>query len=983
MFPEQSQPSRLPPGSSQGTEIDVHPGIRVVPGANSWAIRQQEHEARVERHRFDSNSWFQKNRSVAGLPTSRKTRPTGLRIRDTNILPENSPAMATMSNLVTSGTSHSVSPFDENLKLVPDECEDAKPTDRASIEAKSEVHLQQVIAENPTTPVQEEMPVDADKSATSKSNVRFYKLDRPKSPVKQFFDKYLPTFTKSSPEIPRPPTMIPTMADAFPPKAAQIFGTSKPDQPKAREELTPIKKAAKKAVASVPARFGGKAHGGGAIVPLDPADIASEASRKINSQYGSLSNYPSAPLARPRSQSFHALEEKCSDDHPRKPPPVPAKNTPPTKLTIKIPTKQSAPIEQSDPNTKSAKSTASGNGTLVDAKGLSPVRGGGFAVKERVAAVEKVPSMYSLRAALDIAGDEDDRNLGGKSVFGSRWSEGEKERVWEEQGLLPGGHLPASTYPSPANHYSPSIYSAHPTPRPDSGTLPKTRATAVDRGLPPCILPPAPHTRNFSNNTQNKPASVKTSQGTLPVVFCGSAKEISPELDSAEFVGLGITSQDEPSSATPTRASSGKGDEVTPRSKRDTDMNRARSKSGPSVPSTDTASSEKLGVPRDDSLTNIANGIEKLHVKAPKSGHRLFSDLPSVPSTVRSNHVSATPAETFPGFDLPSFTPPSDVFLEVSPTNFAVSGYPSAMPTPLYGREGSDGNPPEHLNNAFPAVPFSATLPDGTHILTHFDVIHHHIEDIATKLSAAVGTSRDSLIDTISRKLCELTKEGETHYGDLREQLNTTNHNVGRMTADVESLTKSIADLSNAVKGTLASSVSDLAKANQNLTKQVQSLEKRLNETRDKFDSLQATTAAGAGIGGGQGASGAMQQGSMVVPTPHYVGPLTAQGYPQYTPAHQPIYVQSAQSLPQPPNGQVQYTRQDARSYARPHGRHGRDGERGGFGESPYMNQTRNAMAGGQDMGGYVNGGFGMQAGAGAGTGGYQGGGDEGFGYGS
>ncbi|KAL9072731.1 MAG: hypothetical protein Q9157_004991, partial [Trypethelium eluteriae] len=811
---------------------------RPVPRDNTFAVQKREEKARHERHRRDGNFWYNQKQTMAGNPVFEKDG-TGPQIKDGRSEPEISPAMTTISSLIAASASHEtsqpVSPM-EDLELIPKNKEHVQPTARESLEHKTEKRLQKMMGQAPSTP----SPTEAEtfsanaRSTPNKPHIKTIQHDRPKSPTKRFFDKLgipLPNFSKPHFEEPK----LKTMSDNVPPKAAQFFGTLSSEPTRIQTQTTPKKnKKAAKPSASVPARFSDRARRDANAIPLDPADIASHIPNKVSIKHdGSVSTYPPASSVLAHSRSLKYLEEQDGESLKTGPPTPPSKDTPP-KLKVHIPSRPKRLPEflgtfelPVDPTTQSKTEV------LVDPGNRSPTRGGGFATKEHVTTIEKVPSTYSMRAALDIVGDDDGKSsLGGQSFRrrSGRWSDGEQEHAWATQGLLPGGRLPPTVYST--DIYSPSIYSVQNTSRQDLRTAPRTYA--YERRIPPCILPPAPHTRNFS--ISQKTTSQKPSQATLPVVFRGEPSEVTSGVGSLTF---------EPPATSVSRARppvTDTGESPSATFNEQSDMVRARSQSGPSKSFCENDCAESnTGSGHDDSVSNMRTGIEQLGIRSIKTPTKPFQDLPSVPSTIQADQVphAGQPAESFPGLHFAQLGNPTNFFLDSqSPGHFGLPQFPSAIPTPLYGRGHDSNNMGDQSHGSLPPVPLSATLPDGSHILTHFDVVHHHLEQVATRLTSVTST-RDSQFSSLMRKLDENSKESETHYGDLREHLQGVEHHIGRMSSEMETTIKSIAELSNAVKGTMASNVADLAKTNQSLAKAVHSLEKRLGETTNKLDTLQ------------------------------------------------------------------------------------------------------------------------------------------------
>ena len=458
------------------------------PRNNTFASQRKAKEDRLERHRRDGNSWYNMKQTMSNSSTSSKGS-TGFRVKGAHIEPEISPPMTTMSSFTASGAgygaSQSISRVEE-LKLVPDEKENVKPNTRESLERQSEKRLQRMMGQSPTTPspIEEGVSFVGPKS-TGKVNVKVIQHDRPKSPTKRFFDKLgigMPNFSRSSPEAPK----LKTMSDSVPPKAAQFLGTSISEPTKPRGPTTPKKnKGAKKTPASVPSRFGNKISGRDITAPMDPAEVASHLPSKARIQLDrSLPACPPTTSGRVRSQSLNFFDDKDNESMRTGPPTPPLKDELPN-LKLVIPQNQIKQPEQvGNIPPQGEATTRIESEVLVNPGNRNPTRTGGLASKAHVTAIEKVPSVYSMRAALDISGDEDGKSSLGRHSFrrsNDRWSDGEKEQAWKSQGLLPGGRLPPWTFSPAEKSYSPSVYSGKNTPRPDSTTLPQPSVFEVSK----------------------------------------------------------------------------------------------------------------------------------------------------------------------------------------------------------------------------------------------------------------------------------------------------------------------------------------------------------------------------------------------------------------------------------------------------------------------------------------------------------------------
>ncbi|KAI9691421.1 MAG: hypothetical protein M1822_007492 [Bathelium mastoideum] len=891
--------------SSEQAESDTSRKSRVEARNNAFWQLRKERETRFEQHRRDGNFWYNEKQTMAENSAPGKST-TGLRVKVPRIEPEKSPALTTMSPFMAAGegyaTSRLVSPM-EDLNLVPEDKANLDLTDRDLIEHKGERRLQRMMGQSSTTPspiAEGTFSFKDDKSTNSKPDIKTFQYARPKSPTKRFFDKLgiaMPTFYRSNQEM----TKIKTMSDNVPPKAAQLLGTSSPEPAKPQIQIAhKTSKSEKKPSASVPTRLSDreKAYRSDVAAPLDPADVAANLPNRTYVTLDQLASARAAArLARPRSQSLKVFDDTDRESLRTGPPTPLIKGTPPNLETLNPPGTGNRsklmgflhPSEHADGPSQCE--------VLVNPGNLSPLRTGGFAVKEHVAAIEKVPSVYSLRAALDISGDNDSKSSLGRHSLrpNGRWSDSEKELAWSTQGLLPGGRLPPTTYCSPANIYSPSIYSTQDASRPESPKLPQSGG--YERVIPPCILPPAPHSRNFSDS--HRLVSPKLSQATLPVVFCGKADEISPKTGrtTSEPTAFGALRGRSPETAL---------SQISTSFSTHNDMVRARSKSSPSQPISDTVDAEdNIEAGRRDYTTNAPGSLERFRRQDAETPAKLFGKLPSAPNTVETESAPVAPqVAQSADFNPTQFATSTGLLTVKNPVHFAPPQFPSALPTPLYGREEGFATMAECDQSLLPTV-----LADGSHLLTHFGVINHHLDVVAGRIIDSFSSVRDVDDSSTMRKLEEIAKDGETHYGDLREHLNSIEHNIGRMSGEMETMAKSITELSNAVRGALTSNVQDLTKTNQNLSKQVSGLEKRLTEASQKLGSLQqqVNTSFNSNSSATSQANAGAQ--NLPVPTSQYMSQFPQSFSYTHTGPQQPVYVPTSSALAQPPTGPSQFPR--------------------------------------------------------------------------
>lgn len=206
----------------------------------------------------------------------------------------------------------------------------------------------------------------------------------------------------------------------------------------------------------------------------------------------------------------------------------------------------------------------------------------------------------------------------------------------------------------------------------------------------------------------------------------------------------------------------------------------------------------------------------------------------------------------------------------------------SAMPTPLYGHQ------------EFSLPPISAMVPPpllaDPGLLTHFDVVHHHLGDIASSLHHATDTNQEKAVEMIGSKHDETLKVLNEHFADVRASLNAVEHNMGRASGETGALRATVEKLATTVQDKLVSRVDALVEANNGLCDKIDGLEACVAAFEKKLDSWEKLQDQG---------------GSMVVPTLSasmtnlHLGGTQHQQYPQH-PQQQQMSSQAYDVQPQP-----------------------------------------------------------------------------------
>ncbi len=149
--------------------------------------------------------------------------------------------------------------------------------------------------------------------------------------------------------------------------------------------------------------------------------------------------------------------------------------------------------------------------------------------------------------------------------------------------------------------------------------------------------------------------------------------------------------------------------------------------------------------------------------------------------------------------------------------------FPSALPAPLYG----------HMNGG---VPLMASPPDPANILTHFDVVHHHLRDATSSVHRSITMAREDVTASVLAKHEDSLKVLEEHFGDMRAQLNAVEHNMGRVTGECETQTAKLDKIVDTIKHDVVDVLTKSAKANADLAAKLDAMNNRIRELEKKLE---------------------------------------------------------------------------------------------------------------------------------------------------
>ncbi|KAK5679660.1 hypothetical protein LTR17_027580 [Elasticomyces elasticus] len=432
----------------------------IRPGPN--ALAQQA--ARMERHRFDGNAFYQQEVQKRAITPPSSIHPALREQSTSNDLRESS--VTTMSDFINAGKKPS-----HPLSFMPSNGQFAEPTRRGYIEERREQMIHEASgSDEDRTPVYQTFSptpkVPSSEFASSKpsgsATPRKHRISLPrrdinlsgetalKSPKKTFFDKL--RITKFGGSTPSPSMTTLNSSESFvieeagiPVKAQAVLGTSP-------SRLTITRSPSKQKKASFMSRKAAQnAPRTGSTQVTTPQTAETSISDPTHYSYINGKRIPSQTLS-DRGGYHNQGANKCAIQRsqslkyfdPGVPPTPPAKNTPPNQKAQKaVSTSTRVPFHQIESTPSRAPA-----GLVSTSDRVSPTKFGSYGHKETPRLVTK-PSIYSLHASVVPSNME-------ATTF-----EEMKARI---DGLgLEGFNMPHETQyrhqPSPEMVYSPSIYS--------------------------------------------------------------------------------------------------------------------------------------------------------------------------------------------------------------------------------------------------------------------------------------------------------------------------------------------------------------------------------------------------------------------------------------------------------------------------------------------------------------------------------------------
>ncbi|KAJ9639478.1 hypothetical protein H2199_006512 [Coniosporium tulheliwenetii] len=826
-----------PPAKRPPLKLSIPGHETQVPAASShWDPRKA---SELERHRLQgnafyrqeteklkSNAFYQQQRSspdpMSGtILHAPATSMIGSDPRQSDILMlprQPSPAVTTWSffgtdtpDLPSNKSRRNLLRRLEPLHLVPGNTVDAQPTLRQQIEGRNESKLHQMMGMNVSEPSTPRVAFEEPTEESYNPVVTVRDLTRsgskkgqaPKSPQKKVLGISIPFTRAKSPtkgmviedgeDIP-PLPFLPGVG----PKAHQVLGTAK-------RVPVPILKRPQRShtVTSLPKELFEKHDSDEDVIPpVKFASMNSNARYKAATPASQAASEPIRPSSSPPGKNAiprPSFEKSLSFPSPSRPPPTPPKKDTPPHLKrenalggtgLGITTEQCEAAHDGDGIVSPVAEREANLAKFVDC--------GSQAVGSLV---QKVPSIYSMRAAVV---DAQSRSAGFDPAAGfqtpqqhvGRWSDGVKDYQRRLDGLLPGGLLP------PTRYYSPSIYSQ---------PFESPRLQPVQKYTDRLAEIKEEHSRNVSTASRTS----QISDASIPVVFQGREEEITPDgakttFEAPEKSQSKIVDPSKKDIISLVKASLGLNEE----------QPIAQSVTQPATQTSTNEMRSQLKIDEPQRLAHWPAEASEEHnnVPAEKPAQRPSQPneptkpyLPSDLTPLLEQELNNTDSPTRRSH--PQFSPEAA----------------SAMPTPLYG------------HHEFSLPPISAMAPPpllaDPGLLTHFDVVHHHLGDIANSLHHATDTNHEKAVEMIGNKHDETFKVLNEHFAGVRASLNAVEHNVGRASGETEAVRAAVEKLATTVQDKLVGRVEGLLEANKGLCDKIDGLEARVAAFEKKLDS--------------------------------------------------------------------------------------------------------------------------------------------------
>lgn len=170
--------------------------------------------------------------------------------------------------------------------------------------------------------------------------------------------------------------------------------------------------------------------------------------------------------------------------------------------------------------------------------------------------------------------------------------------------------------------------------------------------------------------------------------------------------------------------------------------------------------------------------------------------------------------------------------------------HPSAVPSPLAG----------------PFLPtIQPTMPTHEQLLTHFHVLHYHIEETFRTFSDVQKLTKEEIVGNNEKKFSEIRSTMDEYFADVRSHLNAIEHNMGRAIGETENLKSTLDAHSRSMDDHVIKPLRKITNQNNELAKKLSSVEERVNQLEKKLET--STPVVGSTDRNGQGQNRANMDG--------------------------------------------------------------------------------------------------------------------------
>ncbi|KAF2763404.1 hypothetical protein EJ05DRAFT_37784 [Pseudovirgaria hyperparasitica] len=813
--------------NDEGDQSAIYlPVIETVrPGQNAFAIEKRH----ADEHRMRGNAFFQERMSASREQlddmcndTSTNDPPSHQHRRDTSETTFSqliNAAKAEVEALPPVKASMEGSPerttTKERRRPKPLELEVNKygvnPTVRASIEAKNEKKLFQMMGE-PTTPTllqnNDRYLVTIarhdrtrEKPTVKKDKSRDKPKDGERSPTgkKRFLGMNIsvPNFrtergpSSPQPDMPQIPQMPPKHMPHMPPKAAALLGNS--CSPGKRSTLPQhLKSTRSQSNVSIPIRpthisdpFRDSLNGQDSQRSRTRLDVSEGIPPTIGKQNPHVHGWittPDMPIARGLKYINETL-----------PPTPPAKDTP----MLKKP--QPAAVENCPPNASVQEELNGGDEVGQEPKhdpndresvlvGKGQVSSGQpqfniYSSSDYNAMMAKMSQIYSAPTYSGFGQLSTDKTSPEPVFLQGRWSEGQagahQQKFLEYHHTEVGGE--SSSPKLPPTFYTPSLYSlAFPTPkvRPSQNADSKIFFVKPPTGSTSLAPPP-----DLSLTT-------KPSGETIDVCFQGYRNEVTPVDDQSSFWEKAI---------------SGLHISDTPKDNSKSDL---PATGGPSQHTTSSGVGSILKMREEDKVDkNASKGIH--HTPQQNGGKALNSSESGLTPFLSQHQIDSPMMRRYNAEGVPHTS--------------------SAAPSPLQTH-------PASAHPTFLSPITNGMLADGSNIVTHFGVTNHHMDAIADTTYRVMDAHKNEEIQTMNENHEATMQALNKQFGTLLGQVKSLENSNGRLVGDVANATVTISKLMDTVQKDLIRPLNQVLKSNASLESDVSRLNKSFSDVESKVD---------------------------------------------------------------------------------------------------------------------------------------------------